>query len=122
MSRQEKRLQQIERSAVRAAQKAQQRHPEQAVTREELLTLRVQTLTVGDRVTLALAGSLGVTGGFHLLRHDEWWKLGIFLTLLGAVILVLGAYGWKRTLSETIEHLGAHSADILINVILGSLD
>ncbi|HEY1109936.1 MAG TPA: hypothetical protein VGE76_14905 [Opitutaceae bacterium] len=122
MSRQEKRLQQIERSALREAQKALRRHPEQPVTREELLSLRVQTLTIGDRATLALAGSLSVTGGFHFLRHDEWWKLGIFLTLLGAVVLVLGAYGWKRTLSETIENLGAHAADILINVILGSLD
>lgn len=98
MKPQEKRLLQIELSALREAQKAQQRHPEQPVTREELRSMRVQTVTIGERLVLASAGVLSIAIGAYTLHDDSLWWLGIVLILIGCIVLVFGAIGWRRTL------------------------
>ncbi|MES2696955.1 MAG: hypothetical protein V4773_26060 [Verrucomicrobiota bacterium] len=118
----EKRVQQIERSALREAQKAFRKHPETPVTREELLSLRVQTLTLGDRITLAVAGSLAIAGGTYCLLNDYAAWAGFGLIVVGALILLLGAIGWRRVLAETEHALGEGILEIVLQTIIKALD
>lgn len=118
MSRQEKRLQQIERSALREAQKALRQHPEQPVTRDELQSLRVQMLTVAERITLAGGGLLCIAAGIYLLGSDHLWWIGIILTILGCIVLIFGVIGRKRTLRSLDEPI----FEIVIELVLRALD
>lgn len=118
MSRQEKRLQQIERSALREAQKALRQHPGQPVTREELQSIRVQMLTVAERITLASGGVLCIGAGIYFLGDDRLWWLGIVLTILGCIVLIFGVIGRKRTLRALDESI----FEIVVELVFRALD
>ncbi len=122
MSRQEKRLQQIERSALREAQKAQRRHPEQSVTREELLSKKVQVLTKADRIALFVVAVLAVGGGVLLLRADYSPIASWALIIFGTAVFVFSVVGWRRTLKEIAGAIGEGAVDILIRAVIKSLD
>lgn len=121
MSRQEKRLQQIERSALREAQKALDRHPGRSVTHDELASLRVQTLTVGLRLMLGLAGVAAIAGGIYFFRDDDLWWLSIALFLFALVAFTVAAFGWRRTLAEGASALGEGVLNIVVEAVFKSL-
>lgn len=118
----EKRLQQIERSALREAQKAQRKHPEQPVTREELLSKKIQLLTTADRIALFVVAVLAVGGGVLLLRTDYHPIASGALIVLGIAVFVFAVVGWRRTLGEIAGAIGEGAIDILIRAVINSLD
>lgn len=118
MSRQEKRLQQIERSALREAQKALRQHPEQPVTREELLSKRVQVLTDTDRIALFVVSLLFGGAGIYFVVEEYHVLFGCILIAGALALLIFGVIGWRRTLAEAA---GA-AVELVIQAVFKSLD
>lgn len=118
----EKRARQLERAGLAAAQKAVRRHPGTPVTRDELLGLRVQTLTVSERVVFGTWGAILIAGGAGLFAFDIRPILGIVAIVLGVLVFIFGVIGWRRTLRTAVDTLGDGLAELVVQTILCALD
>ncbi|RYD48156.1 MAG: hypothetical protein EOP85_04140 [Verrucomicrobiaceae bacterium] len=103
----------IEKRAVKAGVKAsKKRH--HLVTKEELLALKIQVMPALPRIILVTSGALLIT--FCCL---SWPSADIFIRSLeglsGAILLLIGAFGIRRTLESTLD---SHDAVNLVGSIL----
>jgi uncharacterized membrane protein HdeD (DUF308 family) len=117
----EKRAQQVEKTALKAAQKAVHRHPGQPLSRDELLQLRIQSVPTWKRVVLVCLGvGLFVLGA--LLVPDPSTAGGVSLCVIGLAILLIGILGRRRTVESCLNELGSGLADGVVEAVLNALD
>jgi len=117
----EQRARFIEQAALREAQKAIKRRGGESLTREDLLGLRVQTISLWIRVPLIVLGLAALAGGVFLMSQGLL-GLGVLVVLLGIVLGGAGCVGWRRTLSETLDALGSGLAEGVLEAISHALD
>ena len=116
----DKKTERLTLAARKAAVKAslKRRH---VVTEEELLGLKVQTLSAASRLTmgvLAFASAVGSTLAFTFDRFGWGW----ILALATLVLAVLAIYGIRRTFGKIVDNLGdaGQAAEVVGNVLEGT--
>ena len=114
----------IERRAIKAGVKASKKR-DHVVSEQELLSLRVQTMSAGFRIALAIGGILliaacwfGWPAASDAARVTE--------AIGGAFAILFGAFGIRRTLSRVVDSIdGADLVDAALEAIgevLSNLD
>ena len=85
----------LESSARRGARRALERNPE--VSRDELRSLKVQTIEPWKRVVAGLLSvSLSVTGGW--LAKSDQRVIGLCMLGVGVLGFLFSIFGWRKTL------------------------
>jgi hypothetical protein len=116
------RARQIEKSALREAQRALTRDDRTHLTRGELLQLRVQTVQPWQRgLFLVIGAALLAVGGVLYARDHEWFPL-LVLGVPGLGVMLLGALGRKKTLDAALEQLGSDLGELVIQGIIHALE
>lgn len=107
----QKRAQQVEKAALKAAQKAQRKHPNQPVTREELLQLRIQATPTWMRILVSAAGLILI--GLGVVLAFESLISGGLLIFFGAIFLVVGIIGRRETVESCVEEIGFEVIEVI---------
>lgn len=98
----ESRKRYLEQSALREAQKAIDRHGRNAVSREDLACLRIQTIEPWKRGLLAILGLIAGVGGYLALTDEVGW-LSLLLFSAGALLLIAAILGVRRTVKAALD-------------------
>lgn len=91
----------VERRAIQAGVKASKSR-NQVVSEQELLALRVQTMALWLRISLAVLGIGLVASGWYGWPLDS--SVGQGLEAIGGIIAIwFGAFGVRRALSQVVD-------------------
>jgi hypothetical protein len=82
------------------------------LTREELLEMKIQMMPSFLRW---ITGSAGVAGMGYAIFVGEF---SVLWFLLGLLFLVLGIFGYRKTLSTVIDNIGEVSGEVVVRLIL----
>ena len=106
----------IERRAIKAGIKAsKKRH--HAVSKEELLELRVQTMPAAFRTALILLGIALIASAWFAWPSNSNSIQGLE-AVAGIFSLLFGAFGIRRTLSQVLDTMDSiELADVLVQLI-----
>jgi len=106
----------VERRALKAGIKAsKKRH--HAVSKEELLALRIQTMPAVLRTTLFLIGVALIASAWFEWPSESNTVQGLEV-LVGIFSMLFGAFGIRRTLSQTLDTLDSiELADVVVQLI-----
>lgn len=118
----ESRAKHLERVALRAAQKAQRRHPDFPVTREELLGLKVPSLVSWQRLLFIGGGLAGIAFGLVFALGEKSHAGGIALIVIGGVLVLFGILGRRRSVEALLNGLGDGLGEVVINTIFEALN
>lgn len=116
----EKRAARIERAAVRSALETQRKRGA-PLTRDDLLSLKVQAVPLWVRLLIIGLGLAGIGAGIYFATGDAV-ESGTALFFFGVFILVLGIVGRRRTLESLLETMGDGLAEGILRAILDALD
>ena len=107
----------LERSALRAAQKAFRDRSRAEVRLEDFLALRVQTVEWWKRLLAMLLGlaALGFAGWSLVTGFNLW--IAVVFGIVGLGVFLGGLIGWK----ESVEGVLNASAEALFNRLLDAL-
>lgn len=108
----------LEKRAVKAGVKAavKQQRP---LTKEELMELRVQSLSNGLRVFLVLSGAALIASAWFAWPWPDGAIRGVEI-IVGLITFIFGLFGVRQTLSNLFDTShGFGLADIVIEIISG---
>jgi hypothetical protein len=103
----------IEKRAVKAGVKASKKL-HHVVTEDELLSLKIQVMPALPRILMAIAGVLLITSCCLSWPSDDIVIRSVE-GISGAVLLLFGAFGIRRTLEHTLDTLD--SLDMVGSII-----
>jgi len=113
------RVERIQKQAVKAGVRASKRR-DHLITSDELMDLKIQMMPSPLRVVLFLCGCLLL--GFAVTA----WPTGshgyqVLEGLLGAVMLLAGIFGIRRTFSGIIDGVANCGAEAIVEAVLGGI-
>lgn len=116
----EKRAFFIEKAALRAAQRALYRDPTHRLTRDELLGLKIPSISWPVRALLIGVGLLAVGSGAalaHVSENQAFWLIAIF-----GLVAWPGITGRRRTVQSLVDGLGHGLGEVVSHAIVHILD
>ncbi len=108
----------LEKRAVKAGVKAavKQQRP---LTKDELMELRVQSLSNGLRVFLVLSGAALIASAWFAWPYPNGAVRGVEI-IAGLITFIFGLFGVRQTLSNLFDsHHGLALADVVVEIIAG---
>ena len=114
-----RRVERLQRTAIRKAVRTS-RKLHHALTKDEVLDLKIQIVPATARILLATGGILLITAALIAWPSDSNVIQGLEF-LAGIFLLLFGIFGIRRTLSELADHMSYKAFELLLEGILSAL-
>ena len=110
----------LTRQAIRAAQRKARKtgHP---LSRDEILTLRVQTVQPRRRLWLIALGLATAVLAFAIYKVEGPIWLWILLAACALFMILRGAFGRKTSLSRAVGRIAEQGADSILDRIVDAV-
>ena len=114
-----RRIERLQRTAIRKAVRTS-RKLHHALTKDEILGLRIQIVPATARILLATGGILLITAALISWPSDSNVIQGLEF-LAGIFLLLFGIFGIRRTLSELADQMSYKAFELLLEGILSAI-